>query len=723
MAYKVRNRIRVCLWLAVLVTALPQLALAQYGQTPGDLLDTFRAVRPNWFTAAAGAANRLFGLLALIEFAWTAVILVLDKSDLQGWTAALVRRMMFVGAFLALLVNGPIWIPAIIDSFSILGQNAAGIGGAGLSPGDVFVRGLQIAANLGESASIAGFFVNPASALALVLAAVLTFLAFVVISVHFIMALVESYVVVGAGFIFLGFGGSRWTAPYVERYIALAVAVGVKLMVLYMLVGAGMTLSAAWTARALSAAAALSPIMEALDIMGGAIIFGILCWQAPKFTASLLGGSPNFSGGDIAAVGLAGAQAGIAVATLGAGAVKLLAARGAAAGGAMAVNQAASMGAGAAGGSGMMGNASVASAASGGQSSGAAGTGGASGGNGGNGSGGKGSGGSNGSNGGVGFGNGGNQPKPPTLGGGNASANSPATSASGSQTGTPRSNGTATSAPPPSSPASPVERNSGATHAASSASAPSASASHGDQPQTAPPKIGGQGVAAAVESRRNPSPPVAVGSDIQPPLQATGSTPPTEATGLSQTSIGHGSMDAIAGVAAGVSGTHAPVTSGIAADATFAGSGNATLESPQTLQSPQTVSEPMKNSSPMTTQPDSSSTSPSNVVYASFGNRPANQPAPPPLPAENATLENPQTITNPQTVSSPMTNSSPMAVNTAQGPKPPTGSSMDKVASAAEIAEQALDRSGRLAQGLRQALPPDGSGGGGPAQLNLHGGE
>ena len=48
---------------------------------------------------------------------------------------------------------------------------------------------------------------------------------------------------------------------------------------------------------------------------------------------------------------------------------------------------------------------------------------------------------------------------------------------------------------------------------------------------------------------------------------------------------------------------------------------------------------------------------------------------------------------------------------------------MEKVANAAEIAEQALDRSGRLAQGLRQALPPDGSGGGGPAQLNLHGGE
>src|SRR5260370_26551975 len=175
MAYSVRKRIRVVLWAGFLLTVLPQLALAQYGQTPGDLLDTFRALRPNWFTAAAGAANRLFGLLALIEFAWTAVILILDKSDLQGWTAALIRRMMFVGAFMALLVNGPLWIPAIIDSFAIIGQNQALIGGAGLSPGDVFLRGLDIAGNLGLSASKAGVFAKPSSALCLGLAAIFTF--------------------------------------------------------------------------------------------------------------------------------------------------------------------------------------------------------------------------------------------------------------------------------------------------------------------------------------------------------------------------------------------------------------------------------------------------------------------------------------------------------------------------------------------------------------------
>src|SRR4029077_18509488 len=76
------------------------------------------------------------------------------------------------------------------------------------------------------------------------------FLAFLGLTVQLVVTLVESYLVVGAGFIFLGFGGSRWTAPYVERYISLAVSTGVKVMVLYLLLGAGLTLTNGWVAAA-----------------------------------------------------------------------------------------------------------------------------------------------------------------------------------------------------------------------------------------------------------------------------------------------------------------------------------------------------------------------------------------------------------------------------------------------------------------------------------------
>ena len=46
-----------------------------------------------------------------------------------------------------------------------------------------------------------------------------------------------------------------------------------------------------------------SPAMSALEIMGGSIIFMMLCWQIPKLFAAVLGGSPALSGGDLVSSG------------------------------------------------------------------------------------------------------------------------------------------------------------------------------------------------------------------------------------------------------------------------------------------------------------------------------------------------------------------------------------------------------------------------------------
>jgi type IV secretion system protein TrbL len=298
--------VKLCGRLSLLACAMiPSLVWAD--TAPSAILNQYSQLRTSWIGAVSGAAQNLFAALALIEFAWSAAVLLLEKSDFQSWTAGVVRKLMWIGAFYTLLLFGPTWIPAIVDSFIVLGQNAAGTGA--LAPGDVYTRGLQIAGSLLKGSSDAGFFTNFGSAFALVLAALLAFLAFLVITVQFVVALVESYIVVSAGFIFLGFGGSRWTAPYVERYIGLAVSVGVKIMILYLLIGSGMTLSNGWLSAAVSVPTAASPSMSALDIMGAALIFMAVCWQAPKLIAGVIGGSPALSGGDVisTAATLAGA--------------------------------------------------------------------------------------------------------------------------------------------------------------------------------------------------------------------------------------------------------------------------------------------------------------------------------------------------------------------------------------------------------------------------------
>jgi type IV secretion system protein TrbL len=298
--------------LGLLLSVGTQMAVAQNATSP--ILNQYANARGAWFDAIWPFANGLFALLATIEFAWSMAILALERADMQTFLAGFVRKIMWIGAFFTLLTFGPTWIPAIIDSFIDLGA-AAGNGGAPLTPSLVFQRGIEIAGRLMDGAGAAMFITNFGASLALVASALLVMLAFVMVTIQFVVAMVESYIVVAAGLIFLGFGGSRWTVPYVERYIALAVAVGVKIMVLYLLIGLGMAVSEGWIESAIAVPEQPSPGMSALEIVGSALIFGMLCWQAPKLVSGLIGGAPSLGAGDAlsSAAGPAALAAGGAV--------------------------------------------------------------------------------------------------------------------------------------------------------------------------------------------------------------------------------------------------------------------------------------------------------------------------------------------------------------------------------------------------------------------------
>src|SRR6267378_2920315 len=286
---------------------------------PSSILDEYKGLQNAWITKLLGAAQRLFFLLAGIEVAWSFTLLAIEKADFQALTATIVRKIMWIGIFYAILLYGVTpggggWIPAIINSFHILGQDASTVGPLG--PDAIVGFGVNMSIDLLASLKAANFLTSFATSMALVFCAVVVFIAYLAIAIQFVVALVESYLVIGAGVIFLGFGGSRWTAAYVERYIAYAVSVGMKLLVLYLLVGAGMTLSEGWRLVAQSAATSIDPARTGFDLAAAAAMFLCVCWMSPKISSAMLGGVASMSGGDLAGVGM-----GVGLAAVGAGVV------------------------------------------------------------------------------------------------------------------------------------------------------------------------------------------------------------------------------------------------------------------------------------------------------------------------------------------------------------------------------------------------------------------
>lgn len=63
----------VCVWCVPLI-AQPQ---------PSQILEQYRNQRITWTANIWPFANTLFGILATIEFAWSAAVMLLEKNDLQ----------------------------------------------------------------------------------------------------------------------------------------------------------------------------------------------------------------------------------------------------------------------------------------------------------------------------------------------------------------------------------------------------------------------------------------------------------------------------------------------------------------------------------------------------------------------------------------------------------------------------------------------------------------
>lgn len=292
----------------ILLTVVPTAFAADSSGIMDGIMNGYKTASGSWLSNLEPIARGLFWKLAAIEFAWSTIVWVLQQDNLQSFTAMVVKKIIGIGFFYALLLNAPTWMPAIINSFVKSGQTATGV--SALTPSAVFDFGVDTAASLLDGVGGLGLLTNPVGGIFGGLAAVIILLSFILIAAQLLLAIVESYIVIGGGILFLGFGGSRWTSDIATKYISFAVATGVKLFILYLIVGVAMESSKTWNTYLND-----PTFQNILMVMGGAFLLAYLAFQIPNLASSMISGATSFSAG--AALGTA---AGVAAGVTGAGA-------------------------------------------------------------------------------------------------------------------------------------------------------------------------------------------------------------------------------------------------------------------------------------------------------------------------------------------------------------------------------------------------------------------
>ena len=280
--------------LVVLVFCAGSLFAQQQSQGPpvlDALRDSYHNAARAWLPRLVPVAQRLFVLLAGIEFALSGAVWALRRESLDDVAAKFLLKFTLVAFLLALISSFQYWIPPIVNGFAAAGERAIGQS-ATVSPSDIIDIGRENAMTVLGTLRVGVILQDPAMAIYAALSAFLLALCFMVVAAQLTLVMIESYIVLGGGVLFLGFAAFRGTASFAENLIAYAFHVGIKIFFLYLVVGIGTEVARSWPAliRSSELFGSASPFFQ---VVGGALIFAILTISVPNIVAARLAGRPS----------------------------------------------------------------------------------------------------------------------------------------------------------------------------------------------------------------------------------------------------------------------------------------------------------------------------------------------------------------------------------------------------------------------------------------------
>ena len=284
---------------ALIVCAIASLLLVPaiaHAQTQQPVLDgianQYRDASRLWRPRLIPIAQQLFMLLASIEFAVSGLVWALRHDRLDDIAAKFLLKFTLTAFLLALITGFTFWIPPIVNGFAAAGERAIGSSGT-VSPSGIIDIGRETSLSILSALDVGVMLTNPAMAIYGAIAAFVVALAYTAIAAQLVLVLVESYVVLGGGVLFLGFAAFRGTAGFAENLISYTFGIGIKIFLLYLIVGLGSQIARSWIPL-IQSSSFFGPASPLLQVVGGSMIFAVLAIRVPNSVAARLSGTSTF---------------------------------------------------------------------------------------------------------------------------------------------------------------------------------------------------------------------------------------------------------------------------------------------------------------------------------------------------------------------------------------------------------------------------------------------
>lgn len=250
------------------------------------------AVTQQFLTAAGNAnhsvftaAQSIFVGLAVIQITWSGLKMLIKGQHTEDYFTEIVWQVLIMSLFYFVVLNASWVLPQIFNVFIKIGTSSESI--STLDPSSVMAQGLSISAAILKNFGWTGLLNNLVGAIILACAVVAVTFAFGLIAIELMITLILAYFQVALAPIFLAFGAKEYVRDVASGYFKSSVALGVKLLVMYLVIGGGETVAAGWGAMAADAAKNMD-IEASLAILMGAVSFYRVASVLPSYFAGMV---------------------------------------------------------------------------------------------------------------------------------------------------------------------------------------------------------------------------------------------------------------------------------------------------------------------------------------------------------------------------------------------------------------------------------------------------
>lgn len=298
---------------------------AQSAPTQGvldSLLKHFTDAAVSQITVSQGFAKQIFVTLVGFDLCLFAIRKLPSAGDIPDLLGGLTNKLFSWGFFYTLIVMGPQWIPLIIKSFMEMGTKIAG-GNVLITPSGVMDLAFASTTAIWNAYTSASSGLSIGNdivlGLAVVVAILMTIIAFGLITIELLATQIELAMVGSVSFFQLGMSGAGFTMQFAEKYFGFIVSTGIKLVIICAMAGFGTVMSQGFVTLVSSApSGSVSPI-NMLLAAAPMFIYGVLSMRLPAMAGAVMSGAPSLSAGGLAggAAAIAGGVAGAAMAGAG----------------------------------------------------------------------------------------------------------------------------------------------------------------------------------------------------------------------------------------------------------------------------------------------------------------------------------------------------------------------------------------------------------------------